>query len=99
VIWGRATSKGVIVFAVIWGVVGGQSSGLAQDAGADEPRVDQSALTEEAPTDVTDEGVPTEAVEASEGVAEVEKAMEQVEKDTQDTTGFDSPRANGSRAS
>ncbi|MBW1761726.1 MAG: DUF481 domain-containing protein, partial [Deltaproteobacteria bacterium] len=28
--------------------------------------------------------VPTEAVEASEGVAEVEKAMEQVEKDTQE---------------
>ena len=91
-IWGRATSKGVIVFAVIWGVVGGQSSGLAQDAGADEPRADQPALAQEAPTeegptdptDVTAEGVPTEAVEASEGVAEVEKAMDQVEEETEE---------------
>ena len=116
----RATTTGVIVFAVIWGVFGGQSSGLAQDAGADEPRADQSAPTEEVPieaapvepADVTDQGVPTEAVEASEGVAEVEKAMEQVEEETQEglpqssssslatsTTGFDSPLANGSRAS
>jgi putative salt-induced outer membrane protein YdiY len=88
----RATRQGVIVFAVTWGVFGGQSSGLAQDAGTDEPRVDQSAPTEEVPieeaptdpTDVTDQGVPTEAVEASEGVAEVEKAMEQVEAETQE---------------
>jgi putative salt-induced outer membrane protein YdiY len=92
VIGGRATRKGVIVFALIWGVVGGQSSGLAQDAGADEPRADQPALAEEAPTeeapidptDVTAEGVPTEEVAASEGVAEVEKAMEQVEEETEE---------------
>jgi putative salt-induced outer membrane protein YdiY len=92
VIRGRATRRGVIVFAVIWGVFGGQSSGLAQDAGASEPSADQSAPAEEAPTeeaptdstDVTEEGVPTEEVEAREGVAEVEKAMEQVEKETEE---------------
>ncbi|MBW2223520.1 MAG: DUF481 domain-containing protein [Deltaproteobacteria bacterium] len=79
---GRATGK-VVVVAVIWGVFGGQSTGLAQDA---EAPVDE-ASAEEAPTDptdVTEEGVPTEAVEASEGVAEVEKAMEQVEKETEE---------------
>jgi putative salt-induced outer membrane protein YdiY len=34
--------------------------------------------------DVTDEGVPTEAVEANEAVSEVEKAMEQVEAETEE---------------
>jgi putative salt-induced outer membrane protein YdiY len=33
------------------------------------------------PTEVTDEGVPTEAVEASKAVSEVEEAMEQVEEE------------------
>ncbi|MGB3051158.1 MAG: DUF481 domain-containing protein [Polyangiales bacterium] len=35
------------------------------------------------PSGVTDEGVPDEAVEASEGVSEVEKAMDKVEEETE----------------
>ena len=68
-IGGRATRNGFIVCAVIWGAFGGQSPGLAQDP------------TD--PTDVTDEGVPDEAVEASAAVSEVEKAMEQVEAEAE----------------
>jgi hypothetical protein len=72
VIRGGTTSKGVIVFAVIGGVFGGQPSGLAQDAGVDEPAAE-----------VTDEGVPEEEVEATEAVSEVDKAMEEVKELTQ----------------
>ena len=63
----------------------------AQDKQAVEPPANEAASAEDAapdgpstePTDVTDEGVPDEAVEPSEGVSEVEKAIEQVEEDTE----------------
>jgi len=92
---GRGTTKGFIastVFAVIWAVLGDSSSGLAQDEKAEEPPAGQTAPANETPTeeasadpaDVTDEGVPTEAVEAAEAVSEVEKAMEQVEEEIEE---------------
>jgi putative salt-induced outer membrane protein YdiY len=95
VIRGRRTTKGFIaftVFAVFWTVWGDESSGLAQEEKAGEPPAGQTAPADEAPaeeastdpTDVTDEGVPTEAVDASEGVAEVEKAMAQVQEQTEE---------------
>jgi putative salt-induced outer membrane protein YdiY len=62
----------------------------AEDKAPVEPPASEGASAEElAPeqppqeaTNVTDEGVPTVAVESSEGVREVEKAMEQVEEET-----------------
>lgn len=68
------------------------ASGRAQDAQPAKPRLDQAAPVEESvselppvdPTDVNDDGVPDEAVEADEGVAEVEKAMEEVEEETEE---------------
>ena len=64
----------------------------AQDQPTEEPPATEAApandaVSQDAPTDpmdVTDEGVPTEAVEASEAVSEVEKAMEQVEAETEE---------------
>lgn len=63
---GRGTGEGFIAFAVIAGVFCFSTWGHAQDK----------------QIEVTDEGVPTEAVEASEAVSEVEEAMEQVEEET-----------------
>jgi len=95
VISGRGTATRLTaptVLAVFGAAFLYPSFALAQDGEADEPLADQAAPADEAasdappkePTDVTDEGVPTEAVEASEGVSEVEKAMEQVEEDTEE---------------
>jgi hypothetical protein len=91
VIRGSAATTGVIVLAVIWVGLGGPSAALAQAAGADEVPDDAVAPaehtpTEEAPVDATvsDEGVPEEAVEASEAVAEVEKAMEELEEEIEE---------------
>ena len=66
--------------------------GLAQDARAGEPKVETGAPAKELldeppprdPMDVTDDGVPDEAAEADEGAAEVEKAMEDVETETEE---------------
>jgi hypothetical protein len=92
---GRGTKTGFIastVFVVVWAVLGSESSGLAQDEKADKPPAGQTAPGDETPTDeastepteVADEGVPDEAVEASEAASEVEKAMEQVEEQTEE---------------
>jgi hypothetical protein len=77
---------------VILAVLAGQSSGLAQDEGADEPLARQAAPADEGPgeatstdpTDVTEQGVPTAAVEASQAVTEVEEAMEKVEEEIEE---------------
>jgi putative salt-induced outer membrane protein YdiY len=93
--WWRTVRRSTVpaVFAVLGTALLYPSWTSAQDAGATEPLVeDATAAGGEAtsdavptdPTDVTDEGVPTEAVEASEGVAEVEKAMEQVAEETEE---------------
>ena len=92
---GRGTAKGFIaptVLAVILVVFAGHSSGLAQDERADEPPARQATPADEGPdeatstdpADVTEEGVPTEAVEASQGVTEVEEAMEKVEEEIEE---------------
>ena len=68
------------------------SNGLAQDAPVDETPAAQTTPPKELvtepppgdPMDVIDEGVPDQAVEADEGVAEVEKAMEDVEEETEE---------------
>ena len=83
---GHVVERGLVALAVISGVLGASSSGQAQEEKADDPVAEQTAPVEQAtadgpsadPTEVTDEGVPDEAVEASEGVAEVEKAMEEL---------------------
>jgi len=56
------------VLAVSTGLFGGSPRGFAQDAD---------------PSGVTEQGVPGQAVEPDEGVSEVEKAIEQVEEDTE----------------
>lgn len=86
VIRGHVVERGLVALAVISGVLGASSSGQAQEEKADDPVAEQTAPAEQAtadgasadPTEVTDEGVPDEAVEASEGVTEVEQAMEEV---------------------
>lgn len=94
-ITGRGTAARLIaptVFAVFGAAFLYPSFALAQDSEADEPTADEAAPADEAasdeppkhPTDVTDEGVPTEAVEADDAVSEVEKAMEQVEEEIEE---------------
>jgi putative salt-induced outer membrane protein YdiY len=64
----------------------------AQEQPTEEPPASEAAPADDAvspdapkhPMEVTDEGVPIEATEASEAVGEVEKAMEQVEEDIEE---------------
>ncbi len=74
---GRGTSKHFVAAAIcaLAALLGCPSALCAQDAPIDAPPD---------PTDVTNQGVPIEAVEASEGVSEVEKAMEQVQEETEE---------------
>jgi len=77
---------------VFCAVYAGPSAGLAQETEADEPPAELAEptppeQTEAAPTDetdVSDEGVPDEALEAAGAVAEVEKAMEELEAETKE---------------
>ena len=65
-----------LVFAAAAALVSGLPSALAQDGPPEVPST--------VPAVVTDDGVPDEAVEASEAVSEVEKAIEQVEEETEE---------------
>ena len=57
-----------------------------QEPVSEEPASEEPASQEPPPDpiDVTDEGVPTEAVEATEAVSEVEQAMEKVEEEIEE---------------
>ena len=92
---GRGTTKSFIAFAilaVICALLAGESSGLAQGEKAGLAEADEAASADETPSeeastdpaDVTAEGVPTEEVEASQAVAEVEEAMEKVEEEIEE---------------
>ena len=47
-------------------------------------RLAQAEQPPQDPAEITDEGVPDEAVEASQGVTEVEEAMEKVEEEIEE---------------
>ncbi|MBW1907657.1 MAG: hypothetical protein JRJ24_20675, partial [Deltaproteobacteria bacterium] len=92
-IWRTATGFSASTILTVILVAGAaESSALAQDEAADEPLADQAPPANETPSeesstepsDVTEEGVPTEAVEASQAVSEVEEAMEQVEEELEE---------------
>ena len=91
----RRTTKGFIastVLAVIGAVFAAESSGSAQDGKPVQTEADQAAPAGETPSEetsadasaLTEEGVPTEAVEASQAVSEVEEAMEKVEEEIEE---------------
>ena len=91
----RRTTKGFIastVLAVIGAVFAAESSGSAQDGKPVQAEADQAAPAGETPSEetsadasaLTEEGVPTEAVEASQAVSEVEEAMEKVEEEIEE---------------
>jgi putative salt-induced outer membrane protein YdiY len=71
---GRITRQGFVVLAVAAMALGATSVGFSQEV----PLKDSPPKAKDS-SDVTNEGVPEEAVEAEEGVTEVEQAMEQVE--------------------
>jgi hypothetical protein len=89
---GRGISRDFLAAAILASIalLGFASTLRAQAEPADEPQtpapVDDTEADAPPPesTDVTDEGVPIVAVEATEAVSEVEKAMEEIKEQAED---------------
>ena len=77
---GRITCWSFAAFAVVAVVHGPPHAGLAQ---VEVPITDKPPTGDDS-ADVTEEGIPEEAVEAEEGVTEVEQALEKVEEEIQE---------------